>query len=162
MIIRFLLVAVLAAGFALAQDDEGGGGGGGGRGGGDMGGGGMSPMMNRPTTLDRIATQCKFDNNAKKSVKATIDAAFKDAAALRKQIPLTRDQIAQAVQAGKSPEEIKQLTDTQGTALAEVKQLELKAFATIYNTMSADQKKASGQMLFASLNGLLLKKNWNE
>jgi hypothetical protein len=162
MIIRFLLVAVLAAGFALAQDEEGGGGGGRG-GGGDMGGGGggaMAPRM--PTTLDRLVTQCKFNDAAKKSVKATLDAAHKDAAALRKQIPLNREQIAQAVQTGKSPAEIKQLSETQGTALADIKQLELKAFATIYNSMTADQKKASGQALYVVLNGLLMKKNWNE
>jgi hypothetical protein len=161
MIIRLLLIAVLAAGFGFAQEDDMGGGGG--RGGGDMGGGGGGAMAPRtPTTLDRLVTQCKFNDAAKKSAKTTLDAAHKEAAALRKQIPLNRDQIAKAVQAGQSPAEIKQLAEAQGTALAEIKQLELKAFATIYNGMTADQKKASGQALYVALNGLLLKKNWNE
>jgi Spy/CpxP family protein refolding chaperone len=176
MLIRLLLIGVLAAGAGLAQrgggggggdptsmGDASGGGGGGSRGGGG-GGGGMMPGRGSMAPLDMMANRCNLSKDQKKQFSTILDAAHKSAAAvaLRKQIPASREQIAAAVLAGKSPEEVKKVVDASGLAMAQMSQIELKTFGELYNLLDADQKKAGSQVVYNALAGMFLKKNWNE
>jgi len=163
MLIRLMLVGVLAAGFALAQDDSAGAPSGGGRGGGR--GGADMPMVPRASAspLDRLATGCNLSKDQRKQFSAILDAAHKSAADLRKQVPLGRLQVEAAIQAGKSPDEIKKLVELHGLAMAQMTQIEMKAFGDLYKLLDEDQKKAKGgQQIYNVLPGLFTKKNWND
>jgi Spy/CpxP family protein refolding chaperone len=157
MLIRLLSIGVLVAGLGFAQ-----------RGGGmtDASGSrsGDSGMMGQSgaSTLDRMASACNLSKDQRKQFTAVLDAASKSAAPLRKQAPLSREQIAAAAQAGKSPDEIRKLVEAGGLVMAQMTQLEMKAFGQLYNLLDADQRKTGGQQVFNMMGPILLKKNWNQ
>ena len=87
MLVRLLLTAVLAAGFASAQigGDEGGMGGGGGRGGGRGGGGGGDmgagmPQVRRLSKTEMLFEKLKLNKEQKEEAATIISAAMEKAA----------------------------------------------------------------------------------
>jgi hypothetical protein len=164
---RLLLIGALAAGFAFAQEPAGGvtmaptppGNGSVGNGG-LTGGGGASTAI--PTPLDRMTEACSLSKDQKKQFSAILDADSKAAAPLRKQIPLTREQVGAAALAGKSPEEIKKLEEASGQQTAEMTQIEMKAFGELYAKLDPAQQKVGAQKLYNLLTGMFMKKNWND
>jgi Spy/CpxP family protein refolding chaperone len=167
MYLKLLLIGALAAGIACAQDQGGGGGGGGGMGGGGGRGGGgggnsLPSVQAQPTPLDRMAALCTLSKDQKKQFSAILDAASKSAVDLRKQIPADRQALEAAVQAGKIPDEIKKLEEADGQAMAQMTQIEMKAFVDLYKLLDPDQRKAGGQRIFSMLGGMFFKKNWND
>jgi Spy/CpxP family protein refolding chaperone len=156
MYLRLLLIGALAAGFGCAQE---GGGGGSGRAG---AGYAAPPAPNVVSPLQRMTTVCTLSKDQAKQFSAILDAASKSAADLRKQIPGDRGSIAAAVQAGKSPEEIKKLVDADGLAVAQMTQIEMKAYADLRKLLDPDQIKAGGARVYGMLVGMFMKKNWND
>ena len=158
MYLRLLLIGALAAGFACAQDE---GGGGGGRG----GGGGSMPNVPRggpATPLETMTKACDLSKEQTKQFSAIISGASKSVAPLRDQIPNDRKQLAAAILAGKSPDEVKKLVETSGLAAAQMTQVEMKTFGDLYKLLDPDQRKKGAQVVFGMLPGMLMKKNWNE
>jgi Spy/CpxP family protein refolding chaperone len=162
MIIRFLLIAALAAGAAFAQ-----------RGGGGGGDAGIVPNMpmSRPQALDRMESICKLTKDQKKEFKSIMDAAQKEAEPLRKQILQNDQQLGAVVVKAKSPDDAKPQVEAAGLAYAQMTQLEMKTFAALYKLLDDDQKKTAGARLFSSFfnhqyfsetNGLFMGKNWQE
>ena len=163
MLGRFLLVGLLAAGFAFAQDEGGGGGGGGGRGGGGGGagggGGGMARQM--PTKLDQMTTACTLTKDQKKQFKTVLDAASKDADPLRKRIDDGLKQIQAAVLANKSAEEVKKLVDSYQMERTQMTAIEYKAFAELYKLLDPDQQKKGAQRVLGLMSGIFMVKIWD-
>ena len=156
MFVRLLLTGILAVTLAPAQR------GGGGRGGGSrdsgMGGGGFP--MSVASKFDTIATMLKLDKDQKKALKTTFDDSQKEAAPIRDQMAKARLVIGEAVQAGKSEEEIKTLTSSLGTLEAQMAEIELKAFAQVYKSLEKEQI-AGTRGLFPMMKGMFSGKNWN-
>jgi hypothetical protein len=163
---RLLLIGALAAGFAFAQE-------GGGLaptppGAGSIGNGGLgtgiAPSADRaiPTPLDRMVEACGLSKDQKKQFSAILDADSKAAAPLRKQIPLTRQQVGAAVLAGKSPDEIKKLEEASAQQTAQMTQMEMKAFGELFAKLDPGQQKAGAQRLYSTLTGIFMKKDWND
>ncbi len=167
MIGKFLLIAALAGGCALAQDEPPGGGGGGGgmggmgRGGGMDMGGGMMPRS-QPGPFDRLTTMLSLDKDQKKADKALLDEAAKEAAPLRDKILASRNQIAAAVAAGKPQPEIDDLIKGHGLLMAQMSEIEGRVFQKIFSPLSAPQKQQGGSRAFAMMQGLFMKKDWNK
>jgi Spy/CpxP family protein refolding chaperone len=157
MLIRLAVIGVLAAGFGFAQADESPGAG---MGSSDTG---VPKYMEGGTRsrLEQMAKACNLTGDQKKEFKALLDGFSKEGEQLRKEIPEGRTQIAEAIEAGKTPGEIKQLTDANGARLAQMTQLEIKAFAKLYNVLQPNQRKVGAQRVFNTLAGLFMKKNWD-
>ncbi|HUP05493.1 MAG TPA: Spy/CpxP family protein refolding chaperone [Bryobacteraceae bacterium] len=168
MYLKLFLIGALAAGLVMAQDEGGGGGGMSGGGGGSGrggGGGGLAPAMpgrGPATPLERLTSACNLSKDQTKQFSTILSAASKEGAPLREQIPGDRKQIAAAILAGKSADEIKKLTDSDAMAMAQMTQLEMKTFGELYKILSPDQRKSGAQAIFNSLGGMFMKKNWNE
>ena len=156
MLAKWLFIAILAAGLACAQR---GGGGGGGRG----GGGGNIPMtFASGSRLDRIAEAFKLSKEQKKELKATLDAAQREATPVHDQLLKSRQTIAEAVAAGKSQDEIAPLITADSMLDAQIAAIELKAFTTIFKALDKDQRtRPAMPMFFQSMNGIFDGKNWN-
>jgi Spy/CpxP family protein refolding chaperone len=176
MLIRLLLIGALAAGVGFAQrggggggdptsmgDASGGAGGGGGSRGGGGGGGGMMPGRGGMAPLDQMAASCSLSKDQKRQFKTIIDAASKSAEVLRKGIPPSRAQIGAAIQAGRSADEIRKLVEANALMTAQMAEAEYKVFGQLYNLLDAEQKKPGvGARLLSQVNGILMKKNWEE
>ena len=170
MILRFLLVCLLAAGCAFAQDEGGGGGGGGmGGGGGRGGGGGGGGMgMSRPSKLDQIGTACNLSKDQKKQFKTILDGINKDAEDIRKQLPTAQKAMQTAIIAGKSGGELQQAIDAYASLNTQMTVMETKAFGVLFKTLDADQtvnadlKKQRAQRLLNLMGGIFANKNWDQ
>lgn len=105
---------------------------------------------------------CKLSKDQTKQFSAIFDAASKSAVDLRKQIPAGRVAIEAAVQSGKSPDEIKKLEDANGLAVAQMTQIEMKAYADVRKLLDPDQIKAGGARVYGQIVGMFMKKSWND
>jgi Spy/CpxP family protein refolding chaperone len=154
MYLRLLVIGALAAGVLCAQ-----------RGGGGGGGGGLAPDVPRggmATPLERMAKACDLSKDQTKQFNTIINAANKATASLREEIPNDRKQLAAAIAAGKSPDEIKKLVDAAGLSAAQMTQAEMKTFSDLYKLLDPDQGKKGAQVVLGMIPTLLMKKNWNE
>lgn len=167
---KLLLAGVLGVAAAAAQGGMGGGmggmgggemggGGGHGRGGGEMGAGGM---MSRPSNrLDLMSEMLKLDKDQKKQVKGIMDDGQKEAAPVKEEILKARTAIADAVAAGKKGDDLKPSLDAYAAAEAKMHQIELGAFAKIYQVLEKDQQSKAGP-LFGMMAGVFKGKSWTE
>ena len=166
----FVVLALMCAGIALAQDpDMSGGGasggrGGGGGGGGAAGGGGSAMPQAVPSRLDRISTTLNLNKDQKKSVKSILEDGAKEATPVREQVSKSRIAVGEAINAKKSDDEVKALAKTSSDLSSKLCQMEMDAFAKVVATLDQTQK-ANGQALGASLmimTNAYHTKNWNE
>ena len=153
---RIAIIALMVSAVALGQ----GGRGGGGRSrGGDMG----APMRmgaNVKAPIDVIADQLKLNKDQKKDVKNILDEAQKEANPLRDQIAKSRVTIGEAIAAGKTGDDLNQLTSAEGALEAQMAMLEMNAFAKVYQSLDSEQKNLT-RSLFPMMKGMFLGKNWN-
>jgi hypothetical protein len=151
MLRKILLTGLLASTMLFAQR---GGGGGGSRGGGSnmpsVGFGGSTPF-------DKVSDALKLSKDQKKDFKAAMDDGQKLATPVHEEILKTRQQIADAVAAGKSSED---LVKNEGLLEAQMAEIEMRAFVKVTETLEEDQKPRAG-VLFQMMRGIFAKKNWN-
>ncbi len=163
MLVRLLLTGILATGLAFAQRGGGGGGMGGDEGGGGgMGGAGMS-LPSAPRVINRIdiiAQDLKLDKDQKKAVKNILDESQKEANPVRDQITKSRIVLGDAIQQGKSQDEIKQLVNNEAVLESQMAGIELNAFAKIYKSLQPEQRNQT-RGLFQMMKGIFAGKNWN-
>ena len=165
MFSKLLLVGILGVASGFAQGRGGGGGGGMGDGmsadGGGMGEGGMLP--NAPRVVNRIdilAEELKLDKDQKKKVKTILDEAQKEANPLREQLAKARLAIGEAIQSGKSQDDIKPLVNGEAVLESQMVGIELNAFAKIYKGLESEQRSQT-RGLFQMMKGIFDGKNWN-
>src|SRR5580704_442325 len=115
MFCKLLLTGIFVATLVLAQGRGGGGGGDMGEGGGGGRGGLDVPSMgpSRPSRLDQLTQTLKLNKDQKKDVKSILDEAQKDATPVREQMAKSRMAIGDAIQAGKSQDEVNQLVSSE-------------------------------------------------
>jgi len=164
MLSKLILAGVLAVAVASAQ--RGGSGGSGGMGG--MGEGGASGGMGRggmmggsSNRLDMWSDMLKLNKDQKKQVKTIMDEGQKEANPVKDQMLKARTAVAEAVAAGKSQEEINQAAAAYAAVEAQMHQIELGAFAKVYQTLEKDQQ-AKVTPVFRTWSGIFKGKNWNE
>ena len=156
MALKIVSTVLLAAGLLMAQGHKGGGG--------NNNSGMMGEMSaQRPGPLDQLAQMLKLTRDQRKDVKGILDDAQKDVAPLRDSMAKSREQIAAAIEAGKSQDEIDQAVKSFSVIEAQVTAAEAKAFTRIFAGLDAGQK-ANQQGLVTSLmflHELFKRKNWN-
>ena len=155
MLSRMLLTGALIAALAGTAAAQRGGGGGRNRGG-DMGAPFTPAEMNR---MDQMTAMLKLNKEQKKQVKETMDEGQKEALPLHEQLTKSRDDIAAAVQAGKSQDEVNQAVKACADVESHIANIELKSFAQIYNLLDADQR-AKTRPVFMMMSGVFDGKNW--
>jgi hypothetical protein len=162
MLLRLVLIGILATGFGLAQRGGGGGMGeeGGGMGGGRGGGLDLPSVPRVVNRIDIIAETLKLNKEQKKQVKTVLDGAQKDANPIHEQIVKSRVAIAEAIQSGKSQDEIQKLVGGEAALESQMARIELDAFAAIYKNLEQDQRSQS-RSLFMMMKGIFDNKNWN-
>jgi Spy/CpxP family protein refolding chaperone len=164
------MVGVFAVALGFAQDDMGGGGGGGGGRGG--GGGGMGMGMSRPGKLDTFTQLLTLDKEQKKQTKTLLDEAAKSAGPLRDQLAKSKAELSAAMAAGKSQEEIAKLVESYSLQKAQMVQLEVRAFTSIFKPLSPEQQQrpcprgrgqavACSAQVYGMFSGIFMQKNWD-
>ena len=146
MLARFVLTATLTATLALAQ-----------RSGGEMGGqgGNMGPVgasrgprtgnsemqrVERQSKLDTTAAKIKRSHEQRDTEQTIFMAALEESKPLGEQIMKARDEIAEAMIAGKSEDDIKKMLDEYVGLAAQMTGIETKAFAKVYALLKPNQQ----------------------
>ena len=163
MFYRLVLAALVTATLGFAQGRGGGMGEEGGMGAGGRGGGMGDMVPNVPrvmTRLDILTDQMKLDKDQRKNVKNILDDAQKEANPIRDQLVKARLAIGEAVQAGKSGEDLKPLVASEAALETKMTAIELASFVKIYKSLEAEQRNQS-RVLFQMMKGLFENKNWN-
>lgn len=155
MMLRLAMATILAVTLASAQRGGGGGRGGGGEGGDTFG------MMQAVSPFDRMGTMLALDKNQKKEMKPILDEAQKEAAPIRDQMLKCNLEIGEAIQAGKSQEEITKAEGAYAALEAQMAGIEMKAFAKLYRLLDKEQQAKSAPV-FVMMHGIFNGKNWNE
>ena len=165
MFYKLLLTGILACTFVLAQGRGGGGMGGGMGDEGGMGGGGRngdmgSQMPKTVSRMDQISEALKLNKEQKKEVKTILDDAQKEAAPVRDQLLKSELAIGDAIQGGKSQDDLKPLIGSEGALQAQMAGIELSAFAKIYKLLDKEQMPQT-KGVFPMMKGIFNGKNWN-
>jgi hypothetical protein len=151
MLVRLLLTAILAAGFASAQigGDEGGmGGGGGGRGGGRGGGGDMGagmPQVRRLSKTEMLFEKLKLNKEQKEEAATIISAAMEKAAPTSDLLNKGRMIIANTITGKGSEDEIKKLLGEYASVSATMTSIEAEAFGKLYALLKPNQQAKAPQ-----------------
>jgi hypothetical protein len=155
MFFKLFSVGILAASLASAQW--------GGRGGSATGSGDMSPRREGPTQtrMDRITAMLTLDSDQRKQVKDILDYGQKAAALVRDQLVTAQLGIAEAVQAGKSQDEIGKAIDAYAALDMQMTTIELRSLAKISQALNEEQQARLGG-LFWMMRGIFKNKNWND
>ena len=165
---RLILAGAVVVFAAAAQ--PGGGGMGGGMGGGERGGmdrGGGSGMDRGPmgggprSRMDQFSELLQLNKDQKKQVKTVMDEGQKEATPVKEQILKARTALAEAVAAGKTGDDLKQAEAACAEAEVHMHQIELSAFAKVYQALDKDQQSKVGRA-YAMMAGIFQGKNWNE
>src|ERR1039457_6267657 len=136
---KLLLTGIFATTLVLAQGrgggggDEGGGMGGGSRAGGESGGIQMPRVVSR---MDQISEALKLNKEQKKEVKTILDEGQKEAGPVREQLMKSQLAIGEAIQGGKSQDDLKPLVNGEAALQAQMVGIELNAFAKIYKLLA--------------------------
>ena len=122
------------------------------------------PTSQAHSKWDRIDAALKLNKDQKKTVRALLDETQKDAGPLREQIASSRGQIADALAAGKSQDDIKPLVDSYSAVEAQMAALEMKTLTKIMASLDDTQKadKQGVGTAFVMLHGMFRGKAWNE
>jgi hypothetical protein len=152
MLVRLLLTAVLAAGFASAQGGRGGGGGMGGEEGG-MGGaggtgggmGGGTIQMRRQSRQDMLFDKLKLNKEQKEQATQILAAAMEKAAPTRDLLTKGRIVIANAITGKASDEDLKKLFGEYTAVHAAMTGIEADAFGKIYPLLKPNQQAKAPQ-----------------
>lgn len=147
MVLRWFLLAALAAGLASAQrgmtGGDMGGEGGGGRGGEGMGGG-MPGGMRRQTKEELLMERLKLSKDQKEEAAKILSAAREKAAPVRDQMNRGRGIIAAAM-AEKRDDDVKKLMVDYTTVSAQMMSIETEAFAKLYALLKPNQQAKAPQ-----------------
>ena len=129
-------------------------------------------LVARPSKMDSFSDMLTLEKDQRKQSKSLLDAAAKEAAPLRDQILKSKAEISAAVAAGKSPDELGKLAESQAMLEAQMAQIEMKAFTALFKSLSPEQKQAqcSGRggatvacssQVFDMFPDLFMKKSWD-
>jgi hypothetical protein len=151
MLVRLLLTAVLAAGFASAQigGDEGGmggggrGGGRGGGGGGDMGAG--MPQMRRLSKTEMLFEKLKLNKEQKEEAATIISAAMEKAAPTSDLLNRGRMMIANMITGKGSEDDVKKALGEYASISATMTSIEAEAFGKLYALLKPNQQAKAPQ-----------------
>jgi Spy/CpxP family protein refolding chaperone len=123
--------------------------------GGARGGGGRNVPIDAHTALLVFTALLNLTDAQQQQIGGAFDAAVKDAAPLNAQIENGKQAIFDAVKSGKSPDEIKTLTDREGALGSELSALQVQTFAKMCAFLTSDQKAQVDPSMFMEISEFL-------
>jgi Spy/CpxP family protein refolding chaperone len=96
--------------------------------------------------FQRMAQALNLTDAQKEQAKAAFQQARQDAQPIRAQLKQNRQSIADAVKAGKSEAEIRELAGTTGTLAGQLAAIRATTWAKVYATLTPDQRDKADQM----------------
>lgn len=116
------------------------------RGGGGLGGR-IAPSIDEHTALIVFAGLLDLTDAQQSELEASFDAAMKAAAPLNTQIDSSKEEFYEAVQAGRTDQQIQTLADKQGALTSQLLELQAQTFKKMVALLTAEQKpKVDGTM----------------
>ncbi len=114
--------------------------------------------------LESLEENFKLTGDQKKTVKATLDEAHKNAAPVRRALLETHAALGDAVQTGKSPDEISAAARAYAEQASNMARIEMEAMAKVLTIADPDLKNPTAiQAAFFMARGMFLKNNkWDE
>jgi hypothetical protein len=144
MLVRFMLTALLAAGFAAAQGGRGGGTDEGGiRGSAGIGSGGA--QVRRLTRQEMLLEKLKLNKEQKEEATKILDAAMEKAAPTRDLLTKGRVVIANAITGKASDEDLQKLWAEYTKVHATMTGIEAEAFGKLYALLKPNQQSKAPQ-----------------
>lgn len=101
-----------------------------------------------------LAEQLNLTEAQKTQAQTIFDQAKTQAKPVADQLRQGRDQMIQAIKAGKSDAELQQIADQQGQLMAQVSGIRAKAFAKFYTLLTPDQK-TKADSLYEQFRGMM-------
>jgi transcription initiation factor TFIIIB Brf1 subunit/transcription initiation factor TFIIB len=101
------------------------------------------PRVERQSKLDTITEKLKLNKEQKDQVQTIFLAALEESRPLGEQIMKARDEIAEAMIAGKSEDDIKKMLDEYTGLAAQMTGIETKTFAKVYALLKPNQQPKS-------------------
>jgi Spy/CpxP family protein refolding chaperone len=133
--------------------------------------GGGAPPMGAPrgggafpfSRLELLEQNFKLTGDQKKAVKAVLDEAHKSAAPVRGALLETHTALGDAVQAGKSQDDINAAARAYAAQASAMARIEMEAIARVLAIADPELKNPAGiQEAFFMARGMFLKNKWNE
>jgi hypothetical protein len=125
------------------------------------GGGPALPSADQRTRLEILTDALKLDRDQRNAVRATFDAAFKDAAPIRTRLAETRT--ALAVAATTDPSGIPAAARAYADASAAMTALETRALGEVLTSLPAEQRRPGTATAFYLMRGIFLdSRRWDE
>jgi hypothetical protein len=109
--------------------------------------------------MDQISEALKLNKDQKKEVKSIMDEGQKEAAPVRDQLMKSQLAIGDAIQGGKSQDDLKPLVNSEAALQAQMVGIELGAFAKIYKLLDKEQQPQT-RAVFPMMKGIFTGKNW--
>jgi hypothetical protein len=171
MLIRYLLVLVLTAGFGFAQRNAG-------RANTNpninnpnrdpfgtnrnMGGnrGGQQRDMRAPSRYDSLAAKLELDKDQKKVVRQLFEQFSKEAEPIRQEMAKANSELYLAVKEGKGDAELSQMVEKQSSLYTKMTALETRAFAALFKQLDGGQQKKAEEIM-PRMAGFFQTKKWN-
>jgi protein CpxP len=94
----------------------------------------------------RVANQLDLTDAQKQQARSIMEQTRRDAAPLRQELKQNRKALNEAVQAGKSEAEIRQLAAAQGNTLGQLLALRSQARARMVSQLTPEQKAKAAQL----------------
>lgn len=156
-----LVALIIATGMASLAPAQRGGGGRGPQGAEDDGGyAALAARAYQQSRLDRFTELLRLNKEQKTGAKEIFDEAQKEAAPVRDQILKSRTDLASAYLAKKPQAEIDQLTASYASQMTQMTNIEMRAFARLYDSLNPDQQKKIGPA-FQLVPGMFNSRDWN-
>jgi Spy/CpxP family protein refolding chaperone len=125
------------------------------------GGGGVSAAL--PTRLDLLVAGFTLTKDQEKQIKTILDADYKAAAPIKKQLIDSRMALGMAIQTNKSEAEIQTATQEYAKHATAMTQAETKALAKVVKVLTIEQRQNEAVMAGAvgMMRGIFYGKKWD-
>ena len=102
--------------------------------------------FNPQRRLDFLASRLNLTDAQKASAQTLFNQSQEAAKPIREQLRQSHQALAAAIKAGKSDEELTQLSQQQSALVAQLTSIRAKAFARLYGQLTDEQKQKAEQM----------------
>jgi Spy/CpxP family protein refolding chaperone len=127
------------------------------------GGGAPGPTTDLRSRLQILTDAFTLERDARNAVRATLDAAHKEAAPLRAALVTTRAALAETVASGASADARSAAARAYGEAATRMTSHEMKSLVKLREHLTPDQRKQGTAVAFYLMRGMFLDdRRWDE
>ena len=153
---KLLIILTLCSAVSLAQGRRGGARGGGAQGGGARAGGRGGPaQIDERTAIVLISALLSLSDAQRQQLTTIFDAAAQTAAPIATQMEAGKDAFFEAAKSGKSDDQIKTLSEQQGSLTSRMLALQAQTFSKMWTLLESDQKSKVDRSIYGYIEDFL-------